>query len=264
MAIRVVDDPIRHFQGETLTVPASNGTRNAYNVRPGFQEILIEPVAAMRLQLVPAIKSLLFWDDSAGRWIDILADRPRFFDRVSAESTTVLGSMTANDRLYVGTVDIIAGMVVDMGATVNSVTATLTAQYSGPSGWATLTVAADTTDVAGATLAQDGLVTLTVPTDWVPRVLGELGLPPNAPKTPRLFWQRYIVGATLTAGIILANLTPIGRIAPGTDSTTALTGGVWLKATTEYTMDISEEVGALEIIAQAASATTARVSWIKR
>ena len=70
--IKVIDQPNQHFQGETLTVPASNGARSAYNVRPGFQEIILEPVAAMRLQLMPAIRGLIFYDASAYRWIDLL------------------------------------------------------------------------------------------------------------------------------------------------------------------------------------------------
>lgn len=264
-AQRVVDAPIRRFEGETLTVPASNGTRSSYNVRPDYSEILIEPIAAMRLQLVPAIKGLLFYDASQGRFYDILDPgyRPNFLDRTLTETTTLLGSMTSADYLYVGTVGPVGGFTVDMGGTVNAVAATLSAQYVGiGKTWQTLTIAADGTSSAGATLAQDGLVTITVPAGWTSATLEQVVT--GAPVTRQLYWARYAVSDTLTAAIIVNNLSVVGEIAPGTDSTTAKTGGVWLKAAVEYTMDVDADVGALEIMAQAAGATTARVTWVAR
>lgn len=269
MAQKVVNEAVSRFAGETLTVPASNGTRSAYTVRPGSQEILIEPVAAMRLQFVPKIASLLFYDASqpaALQWVDILASWPQLFDReIATPKPTFLGSMTSADRLYIGTMGFIGGFVVDLGATVNSIAATLTAEFSPAVGdFAAMTVATDGTASAGATLAIDGLVTLTVPAGWSPRMLRDLVPSLNPPKIGPLYWGRYAVSATLTAGVILNNLTNIGRIAPGTDDVAARTGGAFLKASTEYTMDVSPEVGSLEIMAQAASATTARASWIRR
>ena len=264
MAIKVVNDSVRLSAGETITVPASNGTRRAYNIRPGYQEILIEPVAAMRLQFVPKIVALLLWDDNVARWINILESFPLLFDR-EATTSMPLGTFTTADRLYVGTVGFIGGLEIDVGATVNAVASTLSAEYSPADGdFAAMTVATDGTDSGGATLAQDGLVTLTVPAGWAPRRLESLIPQLSPPKLGQLYWSRFIVSAGLTAAVILDNITPIGRIAPGTDSTTARTGGVWLKASTEYTLDVSPEVGSLEILAQAASATTARISWVRR
>ena len=265
---RVTDAPIRGFEGETLTVPGSAGTRSAYNVRQfqdgqPYQELLIEPVAAMRLQLVPGIKHLFFYDASATEYLDILKARPNFFDRAQAENFTTPGAWATADYLYVGIVGKIGGMVVDVGATVNAVVSVLSAQYNAGKNWATMTVATDGTDVGGATLAQDGLVTVTVPAAWSRAFLNDLVS--GAPQTSQqLYWIRFSVSVALTASVILANLTPIGEIAPGTDSVTALTGGMWQKINVEYTMDIHPDVGSVEIIAQAAGAATARASWIAR
>ena len=267
---RVIDQPVQHFQGETLTVPASNGTRSAYNVRPGMQEILIEPVLAMRLQFVPAIRGLLFFDASrpvGSQWIDLLKSRPDFFDRTVVQQLRELGAMTSSDFIYVGVVRPIGGLVFDLTTTFNVVVSTLSAQYSQQNngGWATLTVASDGTDSGGATLAQDGLVTFTLPAAglWEKKRLRDMV--DGAPDTEApLHWIRLAVSATLSTGILWDNLTPISETAPGTDNVAAATGGVFLKAVTEYTVDIADDVGALETIAVAAGATTARVSWMQR
>ena len=261
-AARIKDSPIYRLEGETLTVPASNGTRSAYNVRPGYSEILVEPVLAMRMQLVPAIKGLYF-KRATGDYRDLLGVTPIIFDRAVGVSTIALSAMTSSDYLYVGTVGITGGFVVDIGATVNANAATLTAQYSDSlRAWSTLTIASDGSSSGGATFAQDGLVLVTVPSDWTPHSLADIVS--GAPATRPLYWARYIVNATLTTAMLLRNLTPVAEIGAGIDNVAALTGGVWLKAVTEYTMDVHEDIGALEIMAVAAGATTARVSWIAR
>lgn len=268
MAQKVVNESVIGVEGETLTTPGSGGTRSSYNIRRGYEEILVEPVAALRLQLVPKIAALLYYDASAAvanRWINILENWPLFLDRVATEAFTTPGAWTTLDRLYVGTTGFIGGYTVDMGATVNAVVNTLTAEYSPAEGdFAAMTVATDGTAAGGATLAVDGLVTFTVPADWAPRKLNTLVPSLTPPNLGPLYWHRLAVSVNTTADIVINNLTNIGRIAPGTDSTTARTGGVWLKATTEYTLDVSPEVGAIETIAQAAGATTVRVSWIRR
>lgn len=266
MPLEVIDVKLQVGQvGETITVPASNGTRRGYLIEPGCNAMLIEPVAAMRLQLVPRILQVIFHDDSAAAYIDILKDSPRLLNRRLAGTTGILGSMTASDSLYIGFAGQVGGLEVDMG-TANAVAATLAAAYSrgGSGGLATLTVGSDGTAAAGATLGQDGLVVFTDPTDWGQATLRAFTGLPTAPVTDAMHWLRLRVSATLTAAITILRLTPIGIEAVGTDSTTAITGGMWLKATTEYSFGIASEVGSIEIIAQAAVATTARISWIRR
>lgn len=265
MAVKIVDDPIEYFQGETLTVPANNGVRNAFSVRPGYDEILIEPVAAMRLALVPKIKALLFWDNSASTFTDI-GSTNGFFDRTRAVTVTTLGAMTSSDYLYVGVKRPIGGIVIDIGATANAVTSTLSGQYLDTDGvWQTLTIGTDGTASGGATFAVDGDILFTVPTDWrafeLSRVLSNVT---GAPNEGRLYWLRFSTSATFTAGVVLANATPLAQVKPDTSTNTAETGGIYLKAAVEYTMDISKEVGSIEVESQTGSATTARVTWIKR
>src|SRR3990167_3827569 len=106
-SFRVTDSPIYEVVGETLTVPASSGTRLAYNVRPDAGELLVEPVAALRLALVPAIKGLIVYRN--GQYLDIIPPdlKPNLFDRASGIATPLLGGLTAAGYLYVGTPRII-------------------------------------------------------------------------------------------------------------------------------------------------------------
>lgn len=268
MPLEVIDVKLQVEQvGETITVPASNGTRSGYLVEPGCNAILIEPVAAMRLQLVPRILRVIFHDDSAGTYTDILQDSPRFLNRRLAGNTGQLSAMTAADSLYIGFAGPIGGLLVDMLAgSVNAVGATLAAAYSrgGSGALTTLTVGSDGTASGGATLAQDGLVVFTAPTDWGQATLQRFTGLPSAPVTDAMCWLRLRVSATLSTVVVISRLTPIAVTAAGADDVAALTGGLWLKATTEYSFGIASEVGSIEIIAQAAAATTARISWIRR
>ena len=269
MAIRVVDQPIVSFQGEQVTAVGSAGTRTSWNVRRGYKELLVEASATggIRLQLVPGIKALIFFDSSTGKWSDILEATPTFLDREVATSTTALGSMAVGDYLYVGFAGIIGGFTVDMGATVNGVTATLTGDYSDATrNWTALSIT-DGSASAGATLAIDGNVTWTVPTNWSTAPLKKL-VPGDGfavtPEKPELFWARFTVSATLTAGIILGNLTVLGRIAPGVTDAAARTGGAYLKLNVEYTMDVDDDIGAVELIAQGVGTVATNLSWIGR
>ena len=267
---RVTDAPIRRSEGETLNpVPANNEARRAYAVRPDYQELLIEPIAAMRLQLVPAIGAFLFYDASLNVWTDVLNDAPLIFNREESVNTTVLGAMTTSDYFYLGFRGVVGGVLVDVGATPNANAAILTCQYSNAQrDWTALTITDGTISPAGVTLGADGVISWTAPTAWRSALIGQLVLPPGAPAAPvdaeQMFWLRFAVNATLTAGLILVQLTPLGKTAVVTDDVAALTGGIFLKAAVEYTMSFHPSIGAVEVMAQGGAATTARASWIAR
>lgn len=269
-ALSVKDSPVYHLMGETLTVPASNGTRSAYTVRPGYTEVMVYAVLASRISLVPAIKGLVFYDASSGAYINLLAGTGvDLSNRGASVTTNILSAMTSSDYLYVGSVDVIGGFHLDLVTPFNTEAATLAAQYGDPAlGWRSLTVATDGTSSGGATLAQDGNVMFTVPTDWRGATLQQLlptatGLPSVAGERP-LLWARFSVNATLSASVTVTTITPMSRIAPVTDDVAALSGGGFLEATAAQVFDIHPDIGALETMAVAAAATTARVTWVAR
>ena len=81
--VQTVSAPITKTYSEQLVnaeCPANNGTRRPIAVRRGFSEVLIEPAAAGRLHLVPAIREFYFYDNSlplGSRWIDLLRDKDK-------------------------------------------------------------------------------------------------------------------------------------------------------------------------------------------
>ena len=265
MAIRVVDQPIVSFQGEAVTAPGSGGARTAWNVRRGYKELLVEATVTngIRFQLVPGIKEILFYDASTDRWFDLLMTHPRFLDRESAIGTTMLSSMAVGDFMYVGFAGIVGGFTFD-STTVNAVTTTLTGDYSAPNKtWTALSIT-DGSATGGATFAQDGNITWTVPANWTQSDLKSMTPISSVPNKPVLYWARFAVSATLTAGTAFTNLTVLGRVSPTTTDNNALTGGAYLKLNVEYTMDIDDDIGAVELMSTSVTSLVTNLSWIGR
>jgi len=272
MVMHVVDKPIREVYSEQLgnaNVPANNGVRIPIAVRRGFTEVLVECAAAARIHLVPAIRKMYFYDTTqtgAARWRDLLGDDHKaIINRHVAGAATVL--MTAADFLYVGFARPVKGLYCDLdGSVKNGEAATLTAAYSTTSKAFASTAITDGTTNGGATLTQDGNVTIdTIPADWGVATLKELlGNPPKAPPvSDNLFWLRFAVNAALDA-VEFEQVVPLAEVGAGTITTASQS--ITVKASTEYTVPIRspDEVGALEFIAQGGAASTANLTWIKK
>ena len=43
MPIEIIDAKLHPFQGETITVPSSAGTRAAYTILPGYSAMMMNP-----------------------------------------------------------------------------------------------------------------------------------------------------------------------------------------------------------------------------
>ncbi len=261
MGVYVIDAPIRELLGENLAVPGSGSARTAFNLRHGYREILLEPQAALRFALGPRIAALWFYDASAAvgsRWIDLLAlsaGGALINRQVSGDTGNTLNEMTTSDRIYIGCLEPFLGLSVDMDAAkVNDQAATLAGAYSQAAAFATLTIASDGTKPGNNTLAQDGLIAFTVPSDWVKASLYDLTADIYAPAL-RAYWARLAVNAQLGATVeiekIAVLVNPTGY-------------GAYLKANVEYTIDLSDHVGSFEVIAQGAGATTINVTWVRR
>jgi hypothetical protein len=124
-------------------------------------------------------------------------------------STTVtlnsLDTAANNDFLYVGAPLPFRGVAVDVGNT-NSNASVLTVKYWNGSTW-TSASATDGTASGGATFAQDGLVTWTVPTDWVPNQLGS-GV---AYGLDTYYWTRWEVSAALDSTVTARSMLALNR-----------------------------------------------------
>ena len=269
MATEVQAKAVLQAFGEQLTVPASNGTKTVFNRRRGYDGILIEPAAAMRLGFPPALEEV--WVRSgAGVWRDILAGRKQGNANLSgSEAQTVVErgftgqslALLATDRLYLGFKRKVNDLFVDIGSTANATASVLTCENSNTAGFAALTIT-DGTDCGGATFATDGNITFTVPAGigWTPRVLRHLF--PGEPSAPpdNLFWLRFAVSVALDAGTLVDQIAGfIETDGAGTNSGHT----VFLNAGVEYYIRLHGDVGAIQPIAQAAAATTANVSWVR-
>ncbi len=277
MATLVVDQPIKEFFGEQLSnteVPintATAGSRHAIARRNGFNEILFEPAAACRMHLTPRILHCYFYDASlaiGSRWLNLIGDDAQALinRHVVGDTGTVLDAMQTEDFLYIASSATHAGIFVDMdGSSVNSNNVNPTFQYSRVDKTFVTQADTDGTDSTG-TLAQDGTISLdAVPTDWRAMRLSDMlpaaDLPAGDAATERYFWGRISVTGALSADVEIEQLVLVH--ADQGDSTND-GGAGFFKASVEYTVDISAEVGGLEWIAQGGAATTVNLTWIRR
>lgn len=249
--------PVKGFKGEPLTVPASNGTKTVFNRRQGFDCITVDPAADMRLGLVPRIAGL--WSRTgAGVWTNLLDQKDvnglRVIDR--GASAPVRAAFASTTKVYVGWVRKINDIYLDING-VNATASTLTLANSSSAGFVSLAVTADGSDSGGATFAIDGNITFTPPSTWTAQSLKEQLNDPNAPDA-KLFWLELSFSASLDAGTTIDQL--MGFIE--TDGAGTNTGDTaFLGAGAVRQIPLSEEVGAIQPIAQAASATTCNVDW---
>lgn len=107
----------------------------------------------------------------------------------------------ASDRLYIGAAWEMDGLAILMKDALSAATATLTAKYSGPSGWTAFSGATDGTSSGGKTFAQSGRITWTMPTDW--QAIRHNGT------ADEFFWIELSVSATLTSGTKVSQILPV-------------------------------------------------------
>lgn len=124
-----------------------------------------------------------------------------------------LSTAAAQDYLYTGAALPYRGVVCDVVAP-NSNASVLTVEYWNGSAWTDIS-ATDGTASGGASLAVDGNVTWTVPTDWAPQSLALIASPAPASTVlfsgMPLFWARWKFSATLDASTTLASMLAMNR-----------------------------------------------------
>ncbi len=145
---------------------------------------------------------------------DALATAPTDYSSAaqdgSASTDVVLSSLdtaTNLDFLYVGARVPFGGAIIDVDAP-NGNASVLTVKYrKSDNTWADIS-ATDGTDSAGATMAADGTVTWTVPTDWIATSLTEAGDTSIgfAGSLNKLFWTRWQFSAALDSSTTLNSM----------------------------------------------------------
>lgn len=150
---------------------------------------------------------------------DLLATVTDYTDAAQdadAATDVVLSSLDTfanGDAVYLGSHIPFRGVICDVDA-ANANASTLSADYRKSDGtWAALSVT-DGTASGGATFAQDGAITWTMPTDWVAEALATAVSTTGAAVPHRsapLYWARLKVSAALDASTTLNSLRALAR-----------------------------------------------------
>lgn len=134
-----------------------------------------------------------------------------------ADTSTVvdlssLDTYANSDAVYIGAHVPFRGLAVDMSAAVNANASVLTAYYWNGSAW-TDTSATDGTASGGATFAQDGNITWTVPTAWTMTGLADAnGLAKGTGMyTEPMYWIQLRVSAALDSTTTLSSIIALPR-----------------------------------------------------
>lgn len=189
---------ITKHRGETVTLAATvvfAGCR----VAPEWANAVEVSAPSATLEnisvaLSPRLLKVFHYDASANEYKDLTAP---LMDRNTSKLATLNAFATA-DYLYVGCAERFRGIAVDV-TTVNAVAATTTtAERSQANGsWVALGIT-DGTDT-GAVLAQDGLITWTVPAGWQRSVVNGI----------EAYWVRFAVDVALTPIVTLDQIQPL-------------------------------------------------------
>jgi len=219
-------------------------------IKPGFREATMICDTAWRLALCPRLVHALYYETSATSYTEYVSSV------VDGSSSThmPLDAMATNDIVYLGVTMPALGFYFDVGSNVNANAATLDVEYcsTAMSGSATIAftdVASDSdgTTSGGATLAQDGAYTFTLPSVKRSR-LGTYG----TPLFNRCYWYRFLPSATLSATVDINEIIPIYQ--------TSSYG--YMSASTEYTIpfDVAEVGG---IMVSGTETKHIYLTWIK-
>lgn len=123
---------------------------------------------------------------------------------------------------YIGSHVPFRGLAVVMSGSVNAVVSTLTVEFWNGSAWTAVAGKSDGTAAGGATLAQNGNITFTVPTTWSADYFANVVQTPFAaqpaqrgaafPHSVRKnYWLRLTVSAALTASTTIAQAFALNR-----------------------------------------------------
>src|SRR5574343_2083971 len=195
MAVNIWDAPVQETYGDSVTLAAASA-KTFRAVPPGYREVKLLCDTAWRLSLGPKLVHAIYYTAATGTYTDYVSS----VTDGSSSTHMPLDKMLATDYVYLGTTAPVAGFYIDVGSSVNAAAATLDVEYCSTAMGSGATIAftdvasdADGTDSAGATLAQDGAYTFTVPAVKRSR-LGTYA----SPLFSKCYWIRFKPSGTLS------------------------------------------------------------------
>lgn len=215
MATEIFNGPV----GEVRIAGASKGV--ACTTTAAFTQV---PAGTKTIQLIPRnFATAVVVRYALCPWLTVLktADLLATFTDYSQEANdgstgtditlSSLDTLANGDAVYVGSHLPFRGLVVDVDST-NATASTLSVYYWNGSAWAD-TSASDGSASGGATFAQDGNITWTVPTAWVKAPLmttNSLASGTGMYTDPK-YWVRLTVSAALDSSTTLNSLIAMPR-----------------------------------------------------
>ncbi len=155
--------------GETLPLSSALASLGM----PGIEtkQALIKCLGSdFRMHINPLIKAIWFYDNSqtgVAKWVKLQTSGKDLTDRTSTGSGTSLDAITADDRLLICFSDLVAGMHIEMTASVNTTASrVMVAEYPVVAVWTGLTETDGTIVATAKSLGQTGDLTFTAVTDW--------------------------------------------------------------------------------------------------
>lgn len=241
MATRTYDAPLKDCQSEAeITLSAT--VPGYMNMRPGYRGAKVYCASDWKLALTPKIQKVFYYDETDESYTDYTSEA---IDK-STTTHVPLDAMAADDYLYVGCADEFLGLYFNIGTGVNAEAATLDIEYwkdAATDVWYDVTGDADGTDSGGATLAQDGVYTWTLPTDWLrTSVNGQ-----------EAYWIRFHPSAALSATVDVLEMMAVHKN----------TNYAWMEGGFAEAFNLDEEtVGGLQYLS-VSSTPALHITWLK-
>ena len=268
-------EAIAKFRGDSVTLAATIAFATVRSKPPWANRVTVQaPSATLELITVgfgPKIEKLYIFDESLARGSRYQDFTKALTDRdTGTDSGTTLNAFQTLDRLYIGLKRRSRGLAVDVAGTNGAGTAAMVGEYFPAPGTVTDLTITDGTFTT-LTLAQDGLVTWTVPTGAWPLITlreavkglaDDIGT--DVPETEPLRWLRLRVDANLTdTAISVDEITALlntdvvgpGEDAEGFDVVRIASGNYPANA-----FPIGDEVGGIELVS-ASITSAAAVNW---
>jgi hypothetical protein len=160
-----------------------------------------------------------------------------YTDEVTDDSSAThmpADALGTSDYIYIGRSTKFSRIVVDVGSNPNANASVLSAEYSkGSSVWGSLTITDGTTS-GGATLAQDGAITWTNPSDWDTD---------DVDAETSLYWVRLKVSSALSATVDVDGIELSAAVYTWTFTPSLIAAA----AQNAYTIEYGDNVQAYEV-----------------
>lgn len=184
-------------------IPIISGARQLFLTGRNYSTAVVS-----RVGLCPWVAVLKTQD--AGVTITDYSDNAQDGSTGTDITLSSMSTAAAGDFLYVGAHTPFRGATIDVDS-VNGTTSALTVKYWDGNSWEDIS-ATDGTDAAGVSLAQDGAVTWTIPSDWPPTSLVNAGDTGSLPMTGnKYYWTRWQWAAGLDSSTTLNSLIALPR-----------------------------------------------------